>query len=99
MARLKVLEPMIYKILEEKPASRSDNFILYIEVLKNYVDVDISLKNIFINHKILGIPSLEAITRCRRKIQENHPELKNIDADAIRGREQLDYIKYARGKS
>lgn len=35
-------------------------------------------------HKILGLPNWETVSRCRRKIQEKHPELKNPETARIR---------------
>lgn len=96
MARFKYLSPMITDILETNPATRSDNFVLYVEVLKHFIDTDISLKDVFLNHKHLGIPSLESITRCRRKIQEKNPDLRDLKAVEIRAKEQEEYRAYAR---
>ena len=93
MARLKIVEPQVEEALINNEASRGDNFILYLEVLKKYIDLDISIKDVFLNHKALGIPSLESITRARRKLQECNPELRSNEK--IRKKEEQEYREYS----
>lgn len=94
MAKLKELEPKVERILEKNPKTRGDNFILYVEVLEDYVDTGFSFRSICLAHKQLGIPSLESITRARRKIQERRPELRDEEAAEIRKSEEAEYIQY-----
>lgn len=96
MAKVKIIEPLVEEALLKNKASRGDNFILYLEVLKKYIDLNLSIKDVFENHLILGIPSLESITRARRKLQEKHPELKDDDVAAVREMEEEDYKNYSR---
>jgi hypothetical protein len=96
MAKVKVIEPLVEEALINNKASRGDNFILYLEVLKKFIDLNLSIKDVFLNHDLLGIPSLESITRARRKLQEKHPELKDEVVAAIREKEEQDYIDYSR---
>ena len=63
-------------------------------MLKKYIDLDLSIKDVFINHKILGIPSFESITRCRRKLQERNSDLKS-EASLKREQEAKNYVDYA----
>ena len=63
-------------------------------MLKKYIDLDLSIKDVFINHKILGIPSFESITRCRRKLQERNSNLKS-EASLKRKQEAKNYVDYA----
>lgn len=51
--------------------------------------------NVMLNAKSKGI-SFEGITRCRRKVQKKHPELKNVEVADIRDREQKEYIEYSK---
>ena len=96
MARLNIIEPLVYEALVNNKASRGDNFILYLEVLKKYINLDMSIKSVFANHKDLGIPALETITRCRRKLQEKNPELRDEKAVEIRKAEEEEFKKYSR---
>lgn len=98
MAKIKLIEPLVEEALINNKACRGDNFILYLEVLKKYIDLNLSIKDVFLNHDLLGIPSLESITRARRKLQEKHPELKDLQAVLIREQEEQQYINYARDK-
>lgn len=96
MARLNIIEPLVEEALLHNKECRGDNFILYLEVLKKYIDLDLSIKDVFLNHKILGIPSLESITRARRKLQERNPDLKS-EASIEREKEAKEYVDYALG--
>ncbi len=95
MSKIYQIEPIVEEALIKSPETRGDNFLLYIEVLKHYVDTSQSLWAIFKFHKELGIPSLESITRCRRKLQERNPELRaNEEA---RKAEEAEFVDYALG--
>ena len=39
--------------------------------------------------------SFESITRCRRKLQEKNPELRDEETANMRNEKQKEYIKYA----
>lgn len=93
--KIQKLEPMVLKALTENPKTRGDNFILYIEVLENFIDTNTSLAFAFLNHKQLGLPSLESITRCRRKLQERDPSLKDEFVSEMREEQEEEYKDYA----
>lgn len=97
MSKIYQLEPMVTKALKEKPETRSDNFALYNEVLANFIDIDsMSIGDVFRDHKELGIPSLESITRCRRKLQERDRSLRPDSATTeARKAEESEMIEYA----
>ncbi len=46
-------------------------------------------------HKKSGLPNWETVSRCRRKVQEKHPELKNPETARIKAIEQENYKGYA----
>lgn len=96
MAKISVVEPLVEKALRDNPKTRGDNFYLYIDVLKTFIDPKMSLEAVFENHKTLGIPSLETITRCRRKLQGKYPELRDDAADKVRQDEEKQFVNYAR---
>lgn len=95
MPRINLIEPLVEEALINNKACRGDNFILYLEVLKKYIDTNLSLKEVFLHHKELGIPALETITRCRRKLQERNPELRDENAFQLRSSEQKEFVDYA----
>lgn len=96
MAKIAMIEWIVFEALTDHPETRGDNFLLYNEVLRHYIDVNLPLVEVFKNHKELGIPSLETITRCRRRLQTLHPDLRDKEADEIRRREEEDFFAYAR---
>ena len=93
MAHLQELEPIVRHELEENPITRDDNFVLYVAVLKRFIDVTAPFEFVCLNHKELKIPSLESITRVRRKLQERHPELRGNNRRRLD--EEEEYIEYA----
>ena len=96
MSKIKTVGPLVMTALKEEPKTRGDNFFLYIAVLKNFIDPKMSLEAVCENHKTLGIPSLESITRCRRKLQADNPELRDAAADKVRAEEEQEFIEYSR---
>lgn len=96
MARISLVEPIVEQALINDPATRCDNFILYIAVLKKFIDPKMPLEAVFLNHKALRIPALETITRCRRKLQEKNPSLRDPKAERIRANEEQEYIDYSK---
>lgn len=95
MAKLYEVQELVYRALVDNPTTRSDDFILILEVLSNYCDKGITLEGVIRNHKELGIPSFETITRARRKIQETHKELIDEKAKKVRKEEEKDFKEYA----
>lgn len=95
MAKIKTTHNIVLRILEDKPATRSDDWILILEVLKEYISTDMTVESIFLHHIELGIPSFETIRRCRQKIQSLHPHLAEDRAKAIRKQEEEEYRQYA----
>ena len=96
MAKIKQVEPIVERALIYHPETRGDNFLLYIEVLKEYIDTRLPIEHVFRNHKALRIPSLETITRCRRKLQETDPSLRDEEADEIRRQEANAFWDYSK---
>lgn len=96
MARISLVEPLVEQALIDHPATRGDNFLLYVEVLKNFVDIKKPMEELFENHKALKIPALETITRCRRKLQEKNPSLRDEEASEIRNKEIDEYLEYSK---
>lgn len=95
MARIKKVQPLVYNALVDHPETRADDYMLVLEVYKNFISVDMSLKTILEHHIELGLPSFASIARCRRKLQRKYPELVNKAAAVIRAKEEREYKGYA----
>jgi hypothetical protein len=77
-------------ILERSPESRdNDNILLWIVWKKEYpiIEKDVeAFKMLFITKKL---PSMESITRARRKLQELHPELRGLKYDKRQNNQKI----------
>lgn len=93
--KITVIEPMVEKALRENKETRKDDFVLYYEVAKQIVNPDISLKGALLNHKKLGLPPFESVSRCRRKLQERDNSLKDTETATYREAQEQEFIDYA----
>ena len=94
--KLRMLEPIVYEILKNQPETRKDDYLLIEQVIDRIIPTqDLSFKNVMTNHKELGLPSLESITRCRRKLQAGNPDLVDEETQAYREEKIDDYVQYA----
>ena len=95
MARIKKVEPLVYKALVDKPSTRTDDFILVLEVFKEFVPNGAMFEKVLEYHNQLGLPSFASIIRIRRKLQRKHPELVNDQTAEMRTKAETDYKAYA----
>lgn len=95
MARIAKVQPLVYNALVDRPETRADDFILILEVMKNFVTEDMRLETVLEHHIELGLPSFASILRARRKLQKKYPELVNETAADIRDIEEVEYRDYA----
>lgn len=73
----KTLKTIVRNVLILNTKTRSDDFILIGEVIKNLgITGLITLNQLIEHHSELEIPSFESITRARRAIQEKEPWLQ-----------------------
>ena len=81
---LKQLKEIVIETLKQFDFTRGDDDLLYLNVLikldakiptENLI-VDMRLADFFTYRKRYGFPSFESVSRCRRKAQEEHPELR-----------------------
>lgn len=91
-------ENIVKKVLIEYEDSRSDDFILVYRVFKE-INETIVIRELFcevmINHIKYGLPSISTISRCRRKIFKEHPELKPPKVTKKREEQERNMINYA----
>lgn len=104
MQKLYKVEDLVKEVLEKRPETRADDFILVLEVYGMVMaSIDdplypISFYDVMKYHKRYGFPSFHTITRCRRKLQALYPELKNKEVEIARINETKEYIEYALDK-
>lgn len=81
---LKQLKDIVIETLKQFDFTRGDDDLLYLNVLikldakiptENLI-VDMRLADFFTYRKRYGFPSFESVSRCRRKAQEENPELR-----------------------
>ena len=87
-------EKEVEKILEELPITRKDDNLLYIEYWRRKA-TDVSFIDFFAKPRKYGGKAYKSVERCRRKIQEKRPELKDAETAAARLEETMKYENYA----
>ena len=104
MEKLRNIEKLVYNILQEIVAARGDDYLLFYLVVREYFnanpqlgDIDrVPFAEIMCGHYHYGIPSYETVTRTRRRIQAELPELKTESVARRRRKEEQKFRAYAR---
>lgn len=97
--KLRTTEDFVLAVLKRNKRARKDDFILYGGVLKELgVSLNTSLAEFLSTAKQDNMPSFETVTRCRRHIQEQMPELKDENVTLIRQQAMYDFIDYNKKK-
>ena len=105
MKRLINITQAVKEILEEKPETRDDDNLLWLEALRLSVRdwkygnkmCDLTLAYVLKSINRLGLPSFESVSRARRKLQETYPELRGPDrAQRRRAENEKKFEEYAR---
>ena len=92
---------LVKEILTDKPETRDDDYLLWVEVIKRTTkdkfDYSMSFVTFLYTARFLNIPQFETVSRARRKVQEQHPELKGTEK-VRKAREdmQVDFKDFAR---
>lgn len=97
--KLRNIENIVKTILEERPETRGDDFILYAYFINKYNPklLDVTAGAFLMSHDDLGVPNIKSVERARRKVQEKHPELLSEEKKKKRAEEEQTYIEYAVG--
>lgn len=98
MSKLKKIEPIVKKVLEEQELTRSDDFLLVAEVYYRLVPecVNMPFGVVMIGHKNLKLPYFETIRRTRQKLQADYENLRpNKEIQEARINKTSEYINYA----
>ena len=104
MEKLRNIEKIVYNILQEIDTARGDDYLLYYLVVREYFkanpklgDIDrVPFAEIMCGHYYFGIPSYETVTRARRKIQADNPDLITERVSRRRRKEEQRFREYAR---
>lgn len=103
MSNLHTTTEIVKEILGSCPDARNSDNTLYLQVLKVVGEQkginleDMSVLSFFLKIKELGVPSIETVGRCRRKIVETHPELAGNDTvEGFRTANEEEFREYAR---
>ena len=95
---LQTTEQLVYNALLTNKYARQDDFILYGVVLKNIgISLNDSIGSFLATAKKKGfVPSFETVSRCRRKLQANNPDLVDEDVFAERKEAQERFKDWSR---
>ena len=99
MHNLKTIEGKVRRILEKDEEARNDDMTLYLAVCNSCLKGAgaMPFAEVMAQHKYLGLPSFESISRTRRRLQEKHPELLgSLRMQKLRARGEKAYRKYAK---
>lgn len=96
LKKLYRLEDEVTQILEDNPITRADDHMLYVAYWNKKAPC-ISFLDFWKKPKKYGGSSFSAVERCRRKIQERRPELKERECAEHREELEMDYRQYAIG--
>lgn len=99
MNRLRNLEPAVKKVLEKNKLARKDDTVLICEVFRELLGsfpIQIkSFEELMLNHTQYNLPAFETVTRCRRKLQSEYPELSDKKITLARTNITKEHIEYA----
>lgn len=94
MYDLMKLTSMVRRILQERPETRSSDCLLQAIILQEMgVDINASFKHLLLSGQLT---SMESITRTRRKVQQEFPELKGATVAARRAAQRVMFENYAK---
>ena len=99
--RLGFIRNDVERILRSVPEARNSDNLLYAIILQEYGKragvrpLEMSVGEFLRHHKSYGLPTIESVGRCRRKVQEEIPELR-ADKAVADGRFDMEteYIRF-----
>ena len=100
MEKLRSLESKVRAILKNNPATRGDDDLLYSYLMK---DMKINLRDLtaqkfILSYRKMGIPTVETVGRCRRKIQAKDETLKPTPDIVLKSRKlETSFYNYSLG--
>lgn len=93
------IDKIVEEILRKDELARRDDCYLILEVVRRMYPFEVgkTFAEVMFNAKSKGI-SFESITRARRKVQQDYPELADKQVAEIRKEETQEYVDYATEK-
>lgn len=99
MENLKTIEQKVKAVLEQDADARNDDMTLYVRLCDTYVK-GISqqrLDTVLLQYKLFGLPNFESVSRIRRKLQAEQPELMgSTRTQQTREQQERIYKKYVK---
>ena len=92
------VEDMVKDELIENPKTRESDELLTVYIYHDYFGIrNESFVDIMLRRKELGIPSMETIGRCRRKLQEKYPLIYGSSGytTRLRRESEIEFYEYA----
>lgn len=103
MSELKTTTDMVKVIMAADPKTRNNDCLLYIRLVdllgrKHQIDyIHMPMISFLEQLPTFDVPTIETVGRCRRKLQQEHPELKaNAEVTAFRAEREEQFRAYAR---
>jgi len=98
MKRLQTIEEQVKGALVSDPSTRGDDFLLVLEVYKNYLPLDLweKLSEVLSTHNKHSLPSFASVVRSRRKLQAEDVSLVNTKVKSFRKDQEQAYLDYVR---
>ena len=94
---LKTLQAEIKEILTKYEKTRDSNELLYGRYLQNHGVTMVTVNTFFNRFTDYKVASFESVTRCRRKIVEQNPELgASSEVQKLRDERQLEFFGYSK---
>lgn len=94
MEQLRQLNKVVKEVLEENPETRKSDIKLIMEVFKRRgVNTSESFATLAVNGQLA---QMESITRARRKVQSDYPELKDDRTVELRAEREEIFREYAK---
>ena len=102
--KLGLLEKQVREILLDDPKTRASDDLLYVTLIskmlvnKGFNLERISAKDYLLHYRNYGLPTIESVGRCRRKLQEKSESLKPSETVQLHRKEmQQSFYKYSIG--
>lgn len=98
---IKEVKAKVRKVLENHPAARANDDVLFYKVCKEHakqIGVDLNrlhFSTVFLGNPF-GFPKYESVVRMRRMEQRQHPDLLDPVAAANRAKKEADMVELAR---
>jgi hypothetical protein len=102
--KLKELEREVRGFLISNPQTRASDDLLYAMLIEGRLQrmgkslQRISAHDYLLHYRKYGLPTIESVGRCRRKIQKKDENLKPVESVELHRKEmQNSFVKYAVG--